>query len=441
MLRSVFILAILIPGFALALRDRFAALLFYIWFALFRPQEFLWIDITPFHLSLIIGLVLTVPCLLTGRWPDISHPLSKGAVLIVVFALLAHTGAVNPEVSWQWTEHLLKLVLVCLLATRLISTKRDLILVVMVMACSLGFHSAKAGLMSIVRGGVEYQDGLGGSFITNNGYALAAAMVTFLLVACGQMVKSQWVRRGFLVAALASTFTVVSTFSRGGFVALVAGSLAFVLVRPRRVRLMVGLIMLGLGAYTFVPLPEGYGDRIQTIAILDKPADTSIRSRPHYWRIALAMASDYPFGVGLRNFESAYDSYDISDGAYGRRRDVHSSYFQMIAETGFGGGALFLGLTIYTLVILLRIRSRVANSNLSSDERQFFLAAANGLLASMTAFMVGGAFGSYALNDLTWLSIAVTAALDRITQEEVRRASESHLGADVALHLEIGEKL
>ena len=57
MLRTVFILLILIPGFVAALRNRYAALLMYLWFALFRPQDWLWIDITSLRLSMVLGIV------------------------------------------------------------------------------------------------------------------------------------------------------------------------------------------------------------------------------------------------------------------------------------------------------------------------------------------------------------------------------------------------
>jgi hypothetical protein len=45
MLRSLFVLAIHVPGLVAALHSRFASLLLYLWFALFRRHERLWIDV------------------------------------------------------------------------------------------------------------------------------------------------------------------------------------------------------------------------------------------------------------------------------------------------------------------------------------------------------------------------------------------------------------
>ena len=41
---------------------------------------------------------------------------------------------------------------------------------------------------------------------------------------------------------------------------------------------------------------------------------------------------------------------------------------------------------------------------------------ANALMTSMSGFIVGGSFLALALNDLTWLTFALVAALDRISQ-------------------------
>lgn len=424
MVRLLIVFAIMLYGIYHALRDRFAALLLYFWFALFRPQEFVWIDITSLRLSLILGLLLVVPCLLSGRWPDLSHPLSKGAALTVMFALVAQMGAVNPALGWEWTDYLFRLVLVCLLATRLITTTRELVLVVTVIACSFGFHTAKAGLASLLGSGVRFEDGLGGAFSTNNGYGLGAAMITFLLVAAAQNSTHRWLRRGLFTAAPLSAFTVVSTFSRGAFLALIAGGLVLGLLHRRRAQLLAGLVLVGLLGYAFVPIPAGYIERLSTIQPAAESTDESIQSRPHFWEVALAMAADRPLGVGLRNFGDAYDSYDFSGGRYGRGRDVHSSYFQMIAELGFGGGLVFIWLLVYTCVVLFRIRSRATSLQLKPDDRQLFLTVANGVLASVVSFIVGGAFGSYALNDLTWYSFAVTAALDRMSAAALKEANE-----------------
>ena len=101
MLRSLIILAVLVPGFYWSLRSRYAALLMYLWFALFRPQDWLWIDITSLRLSLVLGMVLLVPSLLSGIGPNMSHPLSIGMLTFLASSLLSQWSAVQPATTKQ----------------------------------------------------------------------------------------------------------------------------------------------------------------------------------------------------------------------------------------------------------------------------------------------------------------------------------------------------
>ena len=129
MLRSLLVLMIFVPGFVAALRSRFAALLLYLWFALFRPQDWLWIDITGLRLSLVLGVVLLVPSLVSGFLPDVTHLLSVGMILFFFSCLLAQIGAVRPDIGWQWIDFTARLFLTCMLLIAIVKSERRLVLV------------------------------------------------------------------------------------------------------------------------------------------------------------------------------------------------------------------------------------------------------------------------------------------------------------------------
>ena len=425
-LRSLLILAILVPGVFIALANRFFALQLYLWFALFRPQEWLWVDISQLRLSLVLGLILLLPAVATGILPNFTHPISIGALLFVLSTLVAQVGAIDPAAGWFWIDYLVRLVVVCLLAVSLITTPRRFITVLAVIALSFGFHSAKAGLASLLMGGVQFSDGLAGSFIDNNGYALGCAMVMPLLVATGQNLpllagrwhERRWLPLPFYVATALTAFTVVSLFSRAGFLALGAVVIMFIVVQRRKITATAALGVVALLAFWFVPLPKGYLDRIETIQTYEEIEETSALSRLHFWRVAVDMAVDRPLGVGLGNFEASYDRYDRSGGKFGSRRAVHSSHFEVLAETGFGGAAVYAALFGYALFIGFRIRKRSRRPGLSPSLSRFYFTTANALILSMVAFLVGGAFISLALNDLTWLTFALVSSLDRLSLKQ-----------------------
>src|SRR5262245_29463451 len=104
MLRFLLVSSILVPGIVMALKDRFMALLLYLWFAFFRPQDWIWFDISSLRLSLVLGVILAVPAMLGGVWPNLSHPLSFGTVVFLLLGIFAQTGAVDPALGWAWVD-------------------------------------------------------------------------------------------------------------------------------------------------------------------------------------------------------------------------------------------------------------------------------------------------------------------------------------------------
>jgi hypothetical protein len=228
MLRSIFVLCAFVVGGVAAVHSAFGALLFYLWFALFRPQEWLWVDITAYRPSLVIGLGLVVRSLASGILPNLSHPLSIGSVIFLLAALVAQQGAVNQAVGWYWLDYLWKLVIVTLFLISLTNKRTRAVVVLAVIAGSFGFFTAKAGLVSVLGGGLRFGEGTGGVFGDNNAFAVAAVMTLWLMVATAQTVQSKWVSRAYWSAVPLTAMTVISTFSRAGFLALSVSALVFI---------------------------------------------------------------------------------------------------------------------------------------------------------------------------------------------------------------------
>ena len=421
MLRTLFILAILIPGFLAALRWRYAALLMYLWFALFRPQDWLWIDITTLRVPLVLGVVMLAPAIVSGVLPNVTHPLSIGMILFLATSVAAQVGAIQPAIGWVWIDFLVRLFIACLMLVTLASESKRLFGVFSVIAVSLGFHAAKAGLAFLLGGGIRFADGLAGAFVDNNGYALGTVMIIPLLVATAQNVEViytgrlvVWIRRGLYAAVPLCMFAVVGTYSRGGFVALAVATLTFVLLQRRRLPALAGLTLALTLFLLVVPIPKSYLDRLQTIQTYNQIEEESAQSRPHFWRVGLDMVAAHPMGIGLKQYEVAYDQYDFSHGRYGHHRAVHNSHVQVLAELGYAGAAVWIGLFGYACFACLRVRARAADHPDPAVTR-FLLTVSNALLTSITSFVVGGAFLSLALNDLTWLTFGLVAALDRVS--------------------------
>lgn len=427
-MRSLFVVILIAIGFTGSIFSRHVGLLTYVWFSLFRPVDWIYWNLAPFRLSLVSGLLLLVPSVLSGILPNITHPISILTWLMLGVTLVAQTTSYL-QPSWEWVDQFARLVVVSTLAVSLLTTRARISQFVAVLAGSFAFFSAKAGVVALVTGGVQFAEGQAGTFVDNNGYALAVNMAIPLMAVTGTTLLGKdipylkQIRLGFLIAIPLSVLTVIGTMSRAGLLALATLALIVALLQRRPLLWTAGLMLAGVLTYNFAPMPAGYMDRVSTITTYREVNEGSALSRLHFWRIAVKMAAANPLGVGLRQYDRAYDAYDDSGGAYGFARAVHNSHLQMLAEFGYAGFAVWILTFLYAISTGLRIRFAAAKlAGLTDEERTFFVSMSTALVASMCAFIVGGTFIAAATNELTWLTFAGLAALQR---EFHARARES----------------
>jgi probable O-glycosylation ligase (exosortase A-associated) len=344
-------------------------------------------------------------------------------------SLVTQSVAVRPDMGWTWIAFMARLFLATAMIMTLADTPKRLAGVVAVISGSLAFHAAKAGLAFVLGGGTRFADGLAGAFVDNNGYALGTVMIMPLLIAAGQgagMIYQgrwlKWIKRAVFLAVPLCTFAVIGTYSRGGFVALAAAAFLFVALQRRPTIAVGGLVTTVVLLLLVVPIPKSYLDRLQTIQTYQETGEESALSRWHFWAVALRMVEDRPLGVGLRQYEQAYDLYDFSHARYGHHRAVHNSHMQILAEIGYGGEIVWLGMFGYAVFACLRVRHRSRDDRLDPDVGRFLWNTANGVLVSMFAFVIGGSFLSLALNDVTWLTFGIVGALEITTVRALAEA-------------------
>jgi O-antigen ligase len=273
---------------------------------------------------------------------------------------------------------------------------------------------------------MRFADGLAGAFIDNNGYALGTVMIMPLLLATAQNASMlyegrllPWIKRGLYLAVPLCVFTVFGTYSRGGFLALATALLVFVLLQRRRFTTLAVLLSFAALVLLVVPIPQSYIDRLQTIRTYNEIGEDSALSRLHFWKVAINMGLSRPFGVGVRQYEAAYDQFDFLHGYFGHHRAVHNSHLQVFSELGFFGTFIWFAMFGWAFVTCLRVRARSRDERLPPADRRLLFTSANALMVSMAGFLVGGAFISLALNDITWLTFGLVAALDKVAASDV----------------------
>src|SRR6185312_3180735 len=108
-----------------------------------------------------------------------------------------------------------------LLITGLMHTRHRLHQVTLMVGVAFGFVMVKEAIIFLLTAGGHKVEGLG---VTgdNNGLALAILMTIPLLLNVGKYTVDRWVRLAIYITAGLGAVTVIASYSRGGFVGLVA---------------------------------------------------------------------------------------------------------------------------------------------------------------------------------------------------------------------------
>lgn len=184
-----------------------------------------------------------------------------------------------------------------------------------------------------------------------NSNTLAALLLLCAPLAAGVTLSPElplWRRFLSLIALAASLYALMLTQTRGAWLGMLAGLMAFCILRDRRLAILVILAILLLGS-----LYLEHGDLSFLPDAMERRADTifSLRayeSRFNIWENGLAMFQDhsrYGLGVGIGNFRVLYPEYHPRGRTF---IHAHNIYYHLFLELGFLG-AFFLLYLLYTL--------------------------------------------------------------------------------------------
>lgn len=249
------------------------------------------------------------------------------------------------------------------------------------------------------------------SFLGNsNDFALAVLIVLpyayFLMPIAKSSLRRLFLGGCCILLGLAAMFT----FSRGGFVTLLALLGYFALQSARR--LQIAALAGVLAFVSLAILPAAYWQRMGTITEYD--SDWNATTRFWAWRAGLNMALENPIlGMGPGNFVTGYRKFYRPEEATSRQAfTAHSIYFQVMGELGFVGLGLFGWFVASTWraqsALLKELQARGLDE---SDDGRFAKAAGQAMQASLLAFLTGGAFLSAAYYPHLWLNGALTQLL------------------------------
>ncbi len=235
-------------------------------------------------------------------------------------------------------------------------------------------------------------------------YPMAYAIASFLE---NQLTRFERVF-AFVVFVLL-LFALLATQSRGGLLGFLAvvGLFAYNRVRSK-------IMLFGGGTVVLLILfaVAGISDRSSGGAA-EEGIDESAMGRIYAWEAAWNMALDNPFlGVGINNFIHNYFSY--STHWDGMNHAVHSTWFGVLAESGFLGLFLFVGLIVTTFTAAWKILKNTDLAKLSPGMR----VTVNAAPAGIVGFVVSGTFLTQGFIWPIYLQVALVIALQRYFHKE-----------------------
>jgi len=446
-MKNLVVLTAIALFLSLALRSNLAAMLTYWWFSIFRPQDYLWMDVSIFHFPLIATAIFLLSSLFRKVTPEVKDPIAVLMISWLIVGVLATSinGCMNFYGVTQPIKYIFLLILVVLLSVRTISTLKELLYLLCVVALSLGYFAGKSGWVALLAGGASAYgaNNLSGFMTGSNAYAMATAIVLFISIFLFQQTfnkstlsslpkfianKPLTLRIGMILIIVGSILNIISLESRGSAIATFLSLLLFFILSNKKAKKLLLLTPVIITVVIFAPIPEGYEDRIASAFVGQDELDGSAASRPYFWDVATRMVADNPLGVGFACYPEYYEIYDI-EKKYGHYRDVHSTHFQILSETGYLGLSFWILLLITTYRRLFHIRKLVSIKN-NYDKLEnplFYRQLCNAMICSITVFILGGSFYSLAFNDLIWLLFGLTIATTKLVEAELKESDQRKL--------------
>ncbi len=275
-----------------------------------------------------------------------------------------------------------------------------------------------------------------GSFLADEN-DLCMALDTALPLAIFKFLRapSGLKRIGFGLLTALYLAAIVFSWSRGGFVGLIAVLFWVWLRSPRKLAAVLGIIVLAAG---FIILtPAAYWQEMGTIDTAIQGRETG-GARLYSWGLAIRMFWDRPlFGWGPQGYPYAVyrfqgaEQYEMANAPIQRSlwgRVSHSVYFTVLPELGLAGTAIFIWL-IWSLIAAHRtIRKDCRKSPQAETEPppprlpgpcERLLTISLGLDGALVGFLVSGIFLSAFYYPHFWTLLALGMAARAIHQQQV----------------------
>jgi len=390
----------------------YAGIFLFTLFVFFRPYEFSpslsWLSSFAFWIALATTIVYVLTQLglenrITARPREVNLVL-----LLTLAAILSIPLALEPIRAWNSFIEFLKVVLIFIVMINVVRTEKRLkglwllVLIASVILSVGAVNDYRLGILGLQ--GRRIKGAIGGLFDNPNDLALHLVTMFPIALALSFASRNLMGKLLFFATTLLIVAGIFVTFSRGGFLALMAASGVLLWRLIRSSRWLIAPVAVAIVVLFMLFAPVGYKTRVSTTG------DESATARYDDFKRSLYVAVRHPvLGVGVDNYILLSNLNKAS----------HNAYTQVASEMGIAGALFYVLFIVAPFKGLRRIESE---SYQVRSARRFYYASI-ALQASLVGYMVASFFASVAYLWYIYYLVAYAVCLRRIYDTAVESAA------------------
>ncbi len=280
------------------------------------------------------------------------------------------------------------------------------------------FFSYEAWGKHLTHGRLE---GVGGVDSRNSNHLAMNIVAVTPLLGTYYLYGSKYEKIISIISAPFILNTMILCNSRGGFLGLLFSVVIYLFYCTKKDLKKIIPVLL-IGAILFMYLTdERFWNRMKTLETYHQ--ERSAVSRLHYWKGALKMSKDYPFGGGFKAFVEVGQFYTpwLVEVEH-RKKNVHNTILYTLTSWGYMGAFLFIIFIFqnYTYLIKARKIARMFN-----DKKFEYLSIA--LISGFSGFWLSAMFGVREQSVLLYWLSATSAAMYNVLRNQLTNTSKSNV--------------
>ena len=329
----------------------------------------------------------------------------KCILALAFIALVTIPIAKSPVTAWTtFNETFIKAVLMFVVMVNVVRTRRRL-MSLMWLSLAVAVYLSYTAIDKSMKGefkveGYRVDVEVQGLFGNPNDLALHLVMMIPIALALALGSRQKIMR--VVYYAMTGLFVAASTvtYSRGGFLGLLAVGAVLAWKLGRKNRLNISLASIAVSGLFILLAPGNYGQRMLSIFIPSLDAVGSSNQRSELLERSIIVTLRNPWGIGIGNFPIVGVQNLVT----------HNAFTQVSSELGW------LGLLAYLIFMVSPFRKlgAIERSLFEKDELDWFYYLSIGLQASIVGYLVSSFFVSVAYNWFIYYLIAYAVAFRRI---------------------------